>query len=110
MRDRRGPLLGRGVMTLLLAASSLLATAECRQLAVSRIGASAGVLQDAQLPLPAAAQWRQQLWHNQRGHRSLGTAAMDSTTAPTAAAPAETPGPPAGKDTDYIVAIVVGER
>lgn len=103
-----GPLLGWRAAALLLAASSLLTTADSRQLAPAGIGAHVSVLQNAQLS--AAAQWRQQVWRSQTARRALlGTAAAEATSAPTAAPTTAAASAPSGKDTDYIVAIVVGK-
>ena len=104
----RGPLLGWGSTAVLLLISSLVATAESRQLQVGAIETLQSGLQTSQVP--AAAQWRRQLWHIQGGQRGLlGTAAAEAAVAPATAAPDAAPAAPPTKDTDYIVAIVVGE-
>ena len=104
----RGPRLGWGFTAILLLTSSLVATAESRQLQVGATETLESGLQNRQYP--AAAQWRRQLWQVQGGQRGLlGTAAAEAAVAPAAAAPDAAPAAPPTKDTDYIVAIVVGE-
>lgn len=104
----RGPRLGWGFTAILLLISSLVAAAESRQLQVGATETLDSGLWNRQYP--AAAQWRRQLWQVQGGQRGLlGTAAAEAAVAPAAAAPDAAPAAPPTKDTDYIVAIVVGE-
>lgn len=114
MRFQSSTSLGWGTTLVLLAAGSLLVAVESRQLAYAGDGKhNLSVLQHERSPLPAAAQWRRQLWQAPAAGRALlGTAAAEATSVPTAAPSTNATAAPTGgggtKDTNYIVAIVVG--